>query len=160
MLPKNHLHFQDLTLIFVWLNLKLHKALESNSLGPYSNLHNFEELLLSIYTFIHPGPAERFKSWLGHPYMVGTICSPGWNRVKVVAKRWLVRVPIVPPVFTLTPAVPRSNIGRPDAYLYQKYIPTIYIEWRKSDQTKNLVHTIKRLCLTTTRQGGGKKKCP
>ena len=73
--------------------------------------------------------------------MVGTICSPGWNRVNAAAKRWFVRVPIVPPVFTSTPAVPRSNIGRPNAYLYQKYIPTIYIEWRKSDQTKNPVHS-------------------
>ena len=31
-----------------------------------------------------PGPMERFKIWLGHPYMVGIICpSPRWNRVKL-----------------------------------------------------------------------------
>ena len=25
----------------------------------------------------NPGPVERFKSWLGHPYLVGIICLPG-----------------------------------------------------------------------------------
>ena len=29
-----------------------------------------------------PGLAERFKNWLGHPYMVGIVCPLDWNRVK------------------------------------------------------------------------------
>ena len=32
---------------------------------------------------------ERLKNWLEHPYIVGIICPPGWNRVKVAYKRWL-----------------------------------------------------------------------
>ena len=44
------------------------------------------------------GPEKRFKSWLGHPYMVGIISSPpppGLNRVRLAAKRCLGRIPTV-----------------------------------------------------------------
>ena len=27
-----------------------------------------------------------FKTWWGHYYIMGIICPPGWNRVKVTAK--------------------------------------------------------------------------
>ena len=33
-------------------------------------------------------------TWWGHQYMVGIICPPGWNKVKLAAKTWWGHVPI------------------------------------------------------------------
>ena len=45
---------------------------------------------------VSTGPAERLKSWLGHPYMVGINLRSGQKRVKVANKRWLKLFPTVP----------------------------------------------------------------
>ena len=45
------------------------------------------------------GPLERFKSWLGYLKLYGSHNLPpfpGWIKVKVISKRWLGQIPIVP----------------------------------------------------------------
>jgi hypothetical protein len=43
------------------------------------------------------GAPECQKSWLGHAYVVGIICSPPeWERVTFSAKNWLGPVPTFP----------------------------------------------------------------
>ena len=34
------------------------------------------------------GVPVAFKTWRGHQYMVGILCPPGYNRVKIKAKTW------------------------------------------------------------------------
>ena len=45
---------------------------------------------------------NSLKFWLRHLYIVGRICPPpplSWNRFDIGGKRWLGRIPTVPPVF-------------------------------------------------------------
>ena len=42
------------------------------------------------------GAPVAFKTWWGHQYMLGIICPPGWNRIKVAAKTWWGPVPMSP----------------------------------------------------------------
>ena len=47
--------------------------------------------LLKIGQSEQSGAPMAFKTWWGHHYMVGIICTPpppGWNRVKMAAKTW------------------------------------------------------------------------
>ena len=36
------------------------------------------------------------KTWWGHQYIMGRICSPGWNWVKVATETWWGPVPMSP----------------------------------------------------------------
>ena len=51
------------------------------------------KIFVLAFWFTFSGAPVAFKTWCGHPYRVGIICPPGWDRVKVAAKTWCGHVP-------------------------------------------------------------------